>query len=76
MGYCCWQLERGENGTPHFQGYVQFNDKMSLSKMKALGGLERAHLEVAKGKWQDNKKYCSKDEGRLDGPFEVSALMD
>jgi len=27
VAYAIWQLERGANGTPHFQGYVVFQRK-------------------------------------------------
>lgn len=67
--FACWQKESGEAGTPHFQGYVQFSERITLSEMKTLLGLERAHFEVARGSPEANRVYCSKEEGRLDGPF-------
>lgn len=57
-----YQLERGERGTPHIQGYVQFDCQRSLASVKRL--LPRAHWEVAKGTPQQNLAYCTK-EGRL-----------
>lgn len=63
--YLVYQLEEGENGTPHLQGYVQTSQK-TLPFMKQW--LPRAHFEPAKGTADDNTKYCTK-EPRLDGPW-------
>lgn len=47
-------------GTPHYQGYVQFTDRVSRKvACERLGG--RAHVLVARGTAEDNMKYCSKD---------------
>lgn len=61
--YCVFQLESGENGTPHFQGYVMFPHRVYFNHVKTL--LPGAHFEVAKGTPKDNRKYCTKDEGRI-----------
>lgn len=53
--------EVGESGTPHLQGYVQFVRKKRLGGVKRLSGFDRAHLEVARGTYQSNRDYCSKD---------------
>jgi len=66
--YLVFQLEEGDSGTPHIQGYVSFTKRCSLSTLKAL--FPRAHWEVAKGSADQNKKYCTK-EPRLAGPFEM-----
>ncbi|AGL09969.1 relicase [Bat associated circovirus 1] len=51
--------EKGENGTPHLQGFVNLKKKMRFNPFKAaLGG--RAHIEQARGTDLDNKRYCSK----------------
>jgi hypothetical protein len=54
--------EKGENGTPHLQGYMYLKTKCSLLAMKRLQG--RAHWEPAKGTAEQNKAYCSK-QGRF-----------
>lgn len=51
--------EVGEQGTPHLQGYVYVENKMSLKQMKAK--IPRAHFEVAKDTPKQNRAYCSKD---------------
>jgi len=73
--FACWQLEEGESGTPHFQGFVQFLTKLSLSQVKALHGLERAHLEVMRGKAEQNVVYCTKETGRVSGPFRWGVMQ-
>lgn len=66
--YFVYQLERGESGTPHFQGYVEFNRQARWRRVKALFG-GRCHVECARGSFKDNERYCTKEDGRLDGPF-------
>lgn len=52
-------FEVGASGTPHIQGAVVFKNPRSLKAVcRDLGG--RAHLEVMKGTWSD-QKYCLKD---------------
>jgi len=67
--YGVWQLERGENGTPHFQGYVIFATRKRLTWIKEHCDAT-AHWEPRKGTHQQAKAYCMKDESRVDGPWE------
>lgn len=53
-------LERGEKGTPHFQGAVYFKNQRALTGVKKL--LKRAHLDACNGSWQDQIDYCLKGE--------------
>lgn len=52
-------IEVGEEGTPHLQGYVYFQNARSLAALKKM--LPRAHLAPAKGTGVQNKAYCTKD---------------
>lgn len=66
--YCKWQLESGDNGTPHYQGYVEFSQPMRLAALKKW--LPRAHFEPRKGSRDQAREYCSKLDTRVEGPFE------
>ncbi len=68
VGYVVWQLERGVEGTEHFQGYVQFEKYHRLSKLKKLS--PRAHWERRRGTHEQAKEYCTKEDTRVQGPFE------
>lgn len=57
--YAVFQMEEGENGTPHYQGYVIFQEKVRLTVIRQLFD-QRAHWEVAKGSPTQNKAYCTK----------------
>lgn len=70
--YCIWQLEKGENGTPHLQGYVVMKKRSRLSAMKKLD--PTAHWEVRKGTHQQAVDYCKKEETRIGGPWEIGAV--
>lgn len=53
-------LEKGAKGTPHIQGAIYFDNAKTLVRIcKQLGG--RAHVERAKGTWQQNIVYTQKD---------------
>lgn len=51
--------EKGENNTPHLQGYICFNHVIRFNHLKQL--LPRAHWEIARCSEATNIKYCSKD---------------
>jgi hypothetical protein len=68
--YAVFQKESGENGTVHWQGYIEWRSRgRRLTGMKLL--FPRAHFEPAKGSASQNREYCSKEQGRIDGPFEI-----
>jgi len=67
--YVIYQVEQGENGTPHIQGYIQFVRKKRMTTVKASIS-PQAHVEIARGTAEQNRDYCTKEEGRLEGPFE------
>nr|WAE42307.1 MAG: replication associated protein [Cressdnaviricota sp.] len=57
--YFIFGKEVGENGTPHLQGYVEFNNQKDFSTLIKI--IPRIHWEKAKGDRNSNIKYCSKD---------------
>lgn len=62
-----YQVERGEQGTLHLQGYVEFTRPMRLGALKTI--MPRAHWEPARGTAGQAKAYCTKEESRVNGPF-------
>ena len=67
MKYLVYQLEMGESGTPHFQGYIQMNKPVRFTHFHPM--LERAHFEVSKGTPEQATAYCTKEDTRLEGPW-------
>lgn len=66
--YAVWQLERGEHGTLHYQGYVEFKESKRLAGVKkALGG--NPHVEPRRGSQAQAIAYCSKEGTRVLGPW-------
>ncbi len=60
--YMVWQLESGESGTEHLQGYVIFGSKKRLATVKAIIGVPEVHLENRKGSHEQAKTYCMEEE--------------
>lgn len=67
--YCIWQLESGENGTPHLQGYVVFTVRKALKTVSNI--IQNAHLEPRLGTHTQAKTYCQKTDTRTSGPWEI-----
>lgn len=62
-----YQLERGEGGTPHFQGVFRNPSQIKFHIVKEILG-PKAHIEKCKT-WRHAKKYCCKQETRIAGPW-------
>jgi len=68
--YCRWQVEVGETGTEHIQGYLElFKQQTMVWVHNQLPGMERAALFERAGTAQQADAYCSKVETRVDGPW-------
>lgn len=57
--YGIFGKERGQQGTPHLQGFVNLERPMRFNKIKELFG-KRIHIEKAIGSDEQNQVYCSK----------------
>lgn len=53
-------LEKGENGTPHYQGYMELNKKIRFNTIKKM--LPRAHIEMRRGTQAQAIEYCKKEK--------------
>lgn len=60
MRYLLYGREVSPSGTPHLQGYVQFVNKMVLSRVKLVLG-STAHCEIARGSVLECTVYAKKD---------------
>lgn len=66
--YLTGQLERGESGTKHFQFFMKFPSRVSLSAlMKLQSGV---HYKECDDNVAECIKYVTKEETRVDGPWE------
>lgn len=65
--YASFSLEKGDEGTPHFQGYVQFKGPIQLSYLRKhfMGG--KAHWDRKSLDGLVNRNYTIKE--CLDGPW-------
>lgn len=78
--YVVWQREKApETGTRHLQGYAYFVSPKDFGAVRKLfqrsNGAYHASIFVAKGSPEQNIRYCTKEDTRLDepgsGPFEL-----
>lgn len=77
--YVVWQLEKGAQGTEHYQGYAVWDKKVNLSGAKKC--LPKAHWDRRNGTHDQAKHYvtkpvedcecrhCTGESERLDGPW-------
>lgn len=60
--------EIASTGTPHLQGYVQLKEGKTIKAFQKIlknAGL-RVSVIVARGNWQQNNKYCTKDGNAIE----------
>lgn len=66
----CFQFERGEMGTLHIQGYCGFDTPSRYSRLRSVDPIfDRAACLASRGSPAANLAYCTKDEGRVCGPW-------
>lgn len=71
ISYCIYQLECGNEGTLHFQGYLECVGKKSWKQLHLLEGLETSWFGVRQGTGPQAIAYCKKqDETYVEGPWE------
>lgn len=56
--FAVYTLEKGEEGTDHFQGYLELRSSRRIAYLKTR--LPRAHLEVRRGTREQAVLYCVK----------------
>ena len=68
-----WQLEKGESGTPHLQGYVELRSPRRLAFLRER--LPGTHLEKRRGTKLEAINYVTKEETRVEGPFSYPSTI-
>jgi len=74
--YLVYQLEEGDAGTRHLQGYINLKNPRDFDSFCDWFPGRRVHLEIAKGNGKQNRAYCTKSEGRIEGPWEFGVLPE
>lgn len=68
--YITWQLERGDSGTLHYQGYFECSKSVSQKEAKELLRLgNRVHVEPSRS--EAAIAYVHKSDTRIEGPWEL-----
>lgn len=70
--YVIYGMEKGEQGTPHLQGYVEWRRPKEWKSLKNLHA--RIHWEARKGKQEQAILYCKKGEQPSDEFKKLGAL--
>jgi len=65
--FLVYQKEQGDKGTPHLQGYVQFEKPKRLSGCKKVD--PTAHWEARMGTHEEAVNYCTKKDTRIGSPI-------
>lgn len=69
--YIIFGEEKGESGTPHYQGYVELKKQMSYSAFKKKTS-KKIHLEPRRGTAAQAAAYCQKEGGIITEDGEIS----
>lgn len=73
--YSTFQREKGhEKETEHFQIFIIFTIGKRFSTLKSY--FPTAHIEQAQGTNVQCRDYCSKEDTRISGPFEIGEFAE
>lgn len=76
LQYYAYQLERGEQGTLHYQAFVAFNRTRTLRQVRLL--CPRGHWEPRSPRSTNAQaiEYVTKEETRVEGPWFYGNLLE
>lgn len=60
----------------HWQGYVEFKEKVSMKTIKRIFDDETLHLEVRKGNQKQAIDYCTKKDTRISDPVHYGMVKN
>jgi len=70
VSYFIYQRERcPESGRHHLQCYMECVGQQTYARIQSIPGFAGCHIEPRRGSQEDNIKYCSKEDSRVEGPF-------
>ena len=74
LKYAVYQYERGENGTPHIQGFIIYKNSKRFKNVKQ--DFPTAHIQVPNGSNIENYDYCTKKDTRIAEPVELGEFSE
>lgn len=72
LTYGVYQGEVGEEGTPHYQGYLEFERNVRLCVLQI--SIPGAHFEKRRGNADQARDYCMKEDTREEDPVEFGVF--
>lgn len=74
LKYAVYQYERGENGTPHIQGFIIYKNSKRFKNVKQ--DFPTAHIQAPNGSNVENRDYCTKKDTRIAEPVELGEFSE
>lgn len=74
--YAIFSLEEGESGTPHYQGYIEYNCVVRFNTVRANFSPHVPHIEPRRGTRDQARDYCRKPDGHVAGPYEAGVWAE
>ena len=74
--YAIFQREVGEQGTVHFQFFVNYKNPQYFKKLKTDLLPYGCHFKPMRTTKTFCKNYCSKEETRVSGPYEIGEFIE
>lgn len=71
-----FQREKGEDGTEHYQGYIELHKSCRGSGLKKILGDERIHSEKPRSSRYVNIRYCSKEETKIGETMWIGSINE
>jgi len=75
--YFVYQRELApETNREHFQCYMELDRQVSMTTVKTWEGLELSWLKARKGTQRQAVEYCTKEDTRIEGPWEFGVAKN